>query len=143
MKLSSRSRYAMRAMLFLAQNQQQGPQPLSRIAQCGLPGNYLEQLLGQLRRQGLVCAVRGNQGGYLLAKPAREISLGQVIAAVEGPVQLSLCMQEAVCQEADSCGLHRTWSVVEEGIINLMDRFSLQDMLSNTGAVPEPDGGLV
>ena len=142
LKLSSKSRYAMRAMLFLAENELGGPQPLSRIVQCGLPGDYLEQLLGQLRRQGLVRSVRGNQGGYLLAKPARDITLGQVIDAVEGPARLCICAGEPdLCEQAGHCGLQRTWTVVTEGIQDLMDCYSLQDMLNNAGTSPV-NGGL-
>ncbi len=133
----------MRAMLYLAQNEREGPQPLSRIAEQGLPGDYLEQLLGRLRREGLVDTVRGNQGGYLLARPASEITLGQVIDAVEGPVRLDLCVGEPeTCEQAGTCGLHRTWSVVRDGIADLMDRYSLHDMLMNTGDEPDNDGGL-
>lgn len=133
MNLSSKSRYAMRAMQFLAESGQEGPQPLRRIAQCGLPLDYLEQLLGCLRRQGLVRSVRGRQGGYLLAKPANEISLGDVIMAVEGPVRLSICEQgDAYCQGRDSCTLQATWGKVSDGILNLMERYSLQDLVMDS-----------
>ncbi len=133
----------MRAMLYLAENEREGPQPLSRIAELGLPGDYLEQLLGRLRREGLVESVRGNQGGYLLARPARDITLGQVINAVEGPVRLDLCAGEPEnCEEAGTCGLQRTWSVVRDGIEDLMSRYSLHDMLMNTGEEPDNNGGL-
>jgi Rrf2 family protein len=132
----------MRAMLFLAENELGGPQPLSRIVQCGLPADYLEQLLGQLRRQGLVRSVRGTHGGYLLAKPAKEITLGQVIDAVEGPSRMVICAVEPeLCEQAGHCGMQRTWAMVTEGIQDLMDRYSLHDMLQNTGA-SQDNGGL-
>lgn len=142
MKLSSKSRYAMRAMLYLAEYEREGPQPLSRIAELGLPGHYLEQLLGRLRKEGLVDTVRGMQGGYLLARPARDITLGQVIDAVEGPVRMDLCAFEPDnCEETANCGLHRTWSQVTEGIADLMARYSLHDILMNTGHPPDNNGG--
>ena len=68
MKLTAKSRYAVRAMLFLAQAEHKGPQSLSLISGCGLPKDYLEQLLGTLRRSGLVAASRGAGGGYLSGK---------------------------------------------------------------------------
>lgn len=131
MKLSTKSRYAMRAMLFLAAMEQEGPQPLSRMAETGLPADYLEQLLGRLRRSGLVRSVRGKQGGYLLAKPAGDITLLQVIDAVEGMNRMNLCAcDETTCESRASCGLQSAWDKVTEGLFDLMASYNLKDMLN-------------
>lgn len=130
----------MRAMLFLAQREQEGPQPISRISQCGLPGNYLEQLLGKLRQQGLVRSVRGQAGGFMLAKPACEISLGQVIMAVEGEASLRICLDSDVCLQAGPCGLNSTWNEVAGKIQDVMSSYSLHDILKRAGNLPAPGG---
>ena len=87
MKLSTRGKYGLYAMVYLAQKAEEGPQPLRAIAQLGLPDHYLEQLLGSLRKAGLVTTVRGAQGGYQLAKPPDQISVGHIIDAMEGPLK--------------------------------------------------------
>jgi len=140
MKLSTKSRYAMRAMLFLAQRADEGPQPISRISACGLPGNYLEQLLGRLRQEGLVRSVRGQAGGFLLAKPAGDITLGQVISAVEGPQSLRICASLDACQRAEQCGLNKTWNEVALKIQDVMASYSLHDILMSGLDAPEAGG---
>lgn len=134
MKLSTKSRYAMRAMMFLAAREQEGPQPLSRIVESGLPGDYLEQLLGRLRKQGLVRSVRGKQGGYLLARPAQDITLLQVIDAVEGIHRMNLCDCDALtCSRQAWCGLQDAWDKVTEGLQDMMASYNLRDMLNQPG----------
>ncbi len=133
MKLTSKSRYAMRAMVFLAESGENAPMPLNKIARCGMPENYLEQLLGTLRRRGLVKSVRGNQGGYLLAKPACDITLGDIITAVDGPIKKSLCFSDkAKCDGLAGCGVSKTWDLVTDGIEQVVNRFSLSDMLGQS-----------
>lgn len=140
MKLSTKTRYAMRAMLFLAQRVDEGPQPISRISSCGLPANYLEQLLGKLRQRGLVRSVRGQAGGFLLAKPAWDITLGQVIAAVEGTQSLRICADSDACLRAEQCGLNKTWNEVALRIQDVMSSYSLHDILMS-GENPRGAGG--
>lgn len=89
MKLSTRGRYALSAMVFLASQSDMGPQTLATIARDTMPAQYLEQLLGQLRRNGLVTTVRGAQGGYAIARPPEEITVANILEATEGPVQMS------------------------------------------------------
>lgn len=140
MKLSVKSKYAMRAMLFLAEREQEGPQPISRISECGLPGNYLEQLLGMLRKQGLVRSVRGHSGGFLLAKPAAEITLDQVISAVEGSQSLRICMDNDACHQAELCMLNNTWNEVAQKIQDVMSSYTLHDILMRAGEKPALGG---
>lgn len=140
MKLTVKSKYAMRAMLYLAEREQEGPQPISRIAECGLPGNYLEQLLRKLRKQGLVRSVRGQSGGFLLARPANEITLDQVIGAVEGSQSLRICMDNEACHQADLCMLNNTWNEVAHKIQDVMSSYSLHDILMRAGEPPALGG---
>ena len=81
-------------MHYLAQHEQDGPQSLNRIASVGIPKQYLEQLLGGLRRNGLIRSVRGANGGYQIAKPSQEITVLDIIDAMEGPLALSDCIAD-------------------------------------------------
>ena len=94
MKLSTRGQYGLYAMHYLAQHEHEGPQSLNRIASTGIPKQYLEQLLGSLRRNGFIRAVRGASGGYQIAKPPAEISLLDIIDAMEGPLALCDCISD-------------------------------------------------
>ncbi len=132
MKLSTRGKYGLNAMVYLASKAQDGPQPLRAIAQSNLlPDQYLEQLLGCLRKAGLVNTVRGAQGGYQLAKPAGEITVGHIIDAMEGPLQLSECAieSEPTCPNSDICPTRRVWEYLTDSINSLLYSISLQDML--------------
>ncbi|MBQ7519489.1 MAG: Rrf2 family transcriptional regulator [Clostridia bacterium] len=132
MKLSTRGKYGLNAMVYLASKAQEGPQPLRAIAQSNLlPDQYLEQLLGCLRKAGLVNTVRGAQGGYQLAKPAGEITVGHIIDAMEGPLQLSECAieSEPTCPNSDICPTRRVWEYLTDSINSLLYSISLQDML--------------
>jgi len=132
LKLSTRGKYGLNAMVYLASKAQDGPQPLRAIAQSNLlPDQYLEQLLGCLRKAGLVNTVRGAQGGYQLAKPAGEITVGHIIDAMEGPLQLSECAieSEPTCPNSDICPTRRVWEYLTDSINSLLYSISLQDML--------------
>ena len=123
----------MRAMVCLAECDESDPQPLSRIAQCGMSSYYLEQLLGRLRKHGLVRSVRGNHGGYLLAKPAGDITLLDIITAVDGPIKKSLCYTDKnTCAKKEDCGVNQTWERVTYGIEQIIQRVSLSDMVAGS-----------
>lgn len=131
MKLTTKGRYALRAMLYLASNQQDVPLPVSQIAQCGLPRDYLEQLMATLRKEGLVRSVRGKDGGYHLAKPAKDISLLQVITAVEGPLQVEVCEpSDQTCGELAQCGLRSAWSSLTDEIHQVLNRYTLDQIMT-------------
>ena len=102
MKLSTKGRYGLAAMLFLARHDEEGPVSLRSMAATGIQPDYLEQLLGSLRKAGLVTTCRGAQGGYSLAKKPEEITVGEVITATEGPVRFCDCGTDsaACCQRS-------------------------------------------
>ncbi len=130
MKLSTRGRYAIHAMYDLACHTECGPQPIKAIAERqDVPEAYLEQLFGQLRRAGLVTSTRGSQGGYTLSRPAREISVGDVLRAVEGPLAITDCLSdEALCDRAGRCPTRVVWQKVSAALESAVDGISLQDM---------------
>ncbi len=132
MKLSTRGQYALHAMIFLARKAGEGPQSLKTIAEDGLPEQYLEQVLGALRRSGLVTTVRGAAGGYRIARPASEITVANILESTEGPVNLSECVGDsASCPRGAACATRDLWAYLTDNINHLMQGISLQDVLQN------------
>lgn len=131
MKLSTKGKYALYAMHYLAQKSGEGPQPLKAIAEVGIPEQYLEQLLGNLRRAGLLKTVRGAQGGYQLAKAPGDVTVGDIIEATEGPISLSECLShETRCAKSGGCAARLVWEELTGSINNVLQGITLQDMLS-------------
>ena len=132
MKLSTRGKYGLYAMYYLAQRQGQGPQSLQSITSTGVPKQYLEQLLGNLRRSGLVTTVRGVQGGYQIAKPPSAISILDIIDAMEGPLELSECMTDkSQCFQSYQCPVRRVWEKLTDSINHELSQVRLASMLEN------------
>lgn len=131
MKLSTRGKYGLYAMYFLALHAGEGPQTLQSISTVGVPKQYLEQILGNLRRAGLVSTVRGAQGGYQIARDPQETSLRDIIDAVEGPIELSECASsEHNCQKSGTCPVRWVWQRVTDSINHELEKIKLSDMLN-------------
>ncbi len=133
MKLSTRCRYGIHAMFDLAQNAGNGPQTIRAIAERQLvPEQYLEQIIGALRKEGLVVSVRGAQGGYMLSRPPSEISIGELVRLLEGPVLMADCIQDAdACIRSGQCPSRVVWSRLTDRINEVVDAITLQDMLED------------
>ncbi len=133
MKLSTKGRYGIHAMYDLAQFGSDTPQPIKSIAERqNIPEAYLEQLIGQLRRSGLVRSVRGAQGGYLLARTPAEITVGEVLRTLEGELAVVDClMEEDACHKACSCPTRVVWKKLRDGLNEIVDGITLQDMLDD------------
>ena len=132
MKLSTRGKYGLYAMIYLAQHDGEGPQSLKAIAELGTPEAYLEQLLGSLRRAELVKTVRGAQGGYQLSRPAEEITARDILEAMEGPFSLSDCVNDpdAACARSGNCPAKSVWEFLTDKFNGLLDSISLSDMVN-------------
>ncbi len=131
MKLSTRGKYGLYAMFYLATQAGNGPQPLKSIAETGVPEQYLEQLLGSLRRAGLVATVRGVQGGYQLAREPSLITVGDILDATEGPVSLADCLKDGEpCTKSTGCPSRMVWSRLTKQINGLLQSITLSDMLT-------------
>lgn len=133
MKLSTRCRYGIHAMFDLAQNLGNGPQAIRAIADRQIvPEQYLEQIIGLLRREGYVTSMRGAQGGYVLARPPGEITIGELIRLLEGPVMMADCMVDAdACIRSGQCPSRLVWERLTNCINMVIDSISLQDMLED------------
>ena len=133
MKLSTKGRYGIHAMYDLAQFGSETPQPIKSIAERqNIPEAYLEQLIGQLRRSGLVKSVRGAQGGYLLSRSPSEITVGEVLRTLEGELAMVDCLlEEDACHKACSCPTRVVWKKLRDGMNAIVDGITLQDMLDD------------
>lgn len=138
-------------MYELARSARGGPLPLHVIARRqGLSQHYLEQLVGPLREAGLVRSVRGAQGGYQLARPAQEITVGDVVRVLEGPIAVTDCTVPGAgvehCGRAEGCVARGVWERVSQSIARVLDSITLADLCREAGetgcedAVPNEGG---
>lgn len=110
MKLSTKGRYAVTAMMDIALHEKVGPVTLADISQCqGISLSYLEQLFSKLRKNGLVKGVRGPGGGYRLAKSADQISVADIIDSVDEKLDLTKCGGRGDCNNGEQCLTHKLW----------------------------------
>ncbi|MGQ0804095.1 MAG: RrF2 family transcriptional regulator [Actinomycetota bacterium] len=136
MKVSTRGDYAARALLSLALHGSDRPTSVKEIAErTTLPQPYLEQILLAVKGAGLVRSKRGVGGGYVLARPAEEITLAEILAAVEGP--LTTLMEEHDHCEGH-CVLQEVWVGVSEETRQILERFTLSDLVERT-RIGHPD----
>ncbi len=133
MRLSTRGRYGVKAMCDLAEHYGGGPVGIKTIAQRQqLSEMYLEQLVGVLRKNGLLNSIRGAHGGYELSRSPSEISIGDILRVLEGDMAPSECVhEEHACDNAESCASRRVWVRLYKSITDVMDAMTLQDLLSD------------
>jgi len=132
MRLTSKGRYAVTAMLDVALHSQEGPVPLADISERqGISLSYLEQLFSRLRKNGLVASVRGPGGGYLLGKDASEIAVGAVITAVDESVDATRCQGKEGCQNGERCLTHTLWRDLSERISGFLNDITIGELVNN------------
>lgn len=136
MNLTTKGRYAVMAMVDLSLHQEQSPMALADIAnRQDITINYLEQLFAKLKKARLVSSVRGPGGGYKLARSSMEISLLDIIKAVDEPLKMTRCNEGAQggCLKKDSkCITHHIWKGLGEHINCYLDAITLQDVYSQS-----------
>ena len=144
MKMSTKGRYGLRAMIELASHTDEQPVPLSVIARSEeISERYLEQLMTKMKKAGLVTSCRGSAGGYSLAKKSDEISVGEVLRAVEGnlnPVDCS-ASTEAACENSSACVAKYVWQKVNDSINSAVDSISLAELVDKIPAEGEKQAG--
>ena len=130
MRLTTKGRYAVTAMLDLALHHEGGPVALGDIAQRqGISLSYLEQLFTRLRRRGLVCSTRGPGGGYRLGREARHIAVADVILAVDEPVDATRCGGLENCQGDERCLTHDLWRDLSQQIRRFLSDVDLAKLV--------------
>ncbi|MCG6867327.1 MAG: Rrf2 family transcriptional regulator [Gammaproteobacteria bacterium] len=137
MRLSTKGRYAVTAMMDLAIHEQDKPVTLAEISLCqGISLSYLEQLFAKLRKCGLVEGVRGPGGGYRLASPSDQITIAQVISAVDEEVDVKRCRGNEDCQHGERCLTHDLWDDLSKQLYEFLDGITLA-MFANRPEVRE------
>lgn len=132
MRLTSKGRYAVTAMLDVALHSHQGPVPLADISERqGISLSYLEQLFSRLRRNALVSSVRGPGGGYLLGKNPAAIAVGAVITAVDESVDATRCQGKESCQQGERCLTHVLWRDLSVRISDFLNGITLAELVNN------------
>ncbi|MGR8934491.1 MAG: Fe-S cluster assembly transcriptional regulator IscR [Gammaproteobacteria bacterium] len=130
MRLTTKGRYAVTAMLDLAFHSQRKPVTLTEIAaRQTISLSYLEQLFARLRRGGMVTGVRGPGGGYQLSRNAKDINIADIIAAVDEPLDSTKCGGKGNCQKNEACLTHDLWMGLSEQIRDYLKSISLGDLL--------------
>lgn len=130
MRLTTKGRYAVTAMLDLALNAGKGPVSLAEIAgRQELSLSYLEQLFSKLRRKELVASARGPGGGYRLGKPAADVSVADIISAVDESVDVTNCAGKSDCNEGQVCLTHHLWNDLTRQINAFLSGISLEDLV--------------
>lgn len=130
MRLTTKGRYAVTAMLDLALHYQQGPISLSDISsRQEISLSYLEQLFSKLRKSGLVSSVRGPGGGYQLMAPACEIFIADIITAVDENIDATNCHGKGDCQQGSICLTHHLWTDLSSQIQGFLQGISLASLI--------------
>lgn len=134
MKLSTRGRYGLKAMVQLALQYGEGPIPLNSIAEAqNISESYLEQLMAILRKEGMLNSVRGAQGGYMLSRPPEKITVGNILRALEGDIVPADCVIEdeiPKCDKEEYCVIKLVWMKMRDSINDVIDSITLQDMVN-------------
>lgn len=133
MRLSTKGKYGVAAMYELSTYYNQKPVSLKEIAQKQEYSiAYLEQLFSTLKKERLITSQRGAKGGYQLAKPPEKITVGEIIRALEGPIEFSECVggsEDFKCDRSAICVTKDIWKEVNENINNVIDNITLKDLL--------------
>ena len=131
MRLTTKGRFAVTAMIDLALREHAGPVALAGISgRQSISLSYLEQLFGKLRRNALVESVRGPGGGYRLGRAAADISVAEIIHAVDEPVDATQCQGKENCLDDGRCLTHDLWANLNAHMVEFLDGVSLEALIA-------------
>lgn len=132
MRLTTKGRFAVTAMVDLGMRQTHGPVTLAAISERQhISLSYLEQLFGRLRRARLVTSVRGPGGGYNLGRPLKEISVADIIVAVDEPLDATQCAGKENCHDDRRCMTHDLWARLNEKMYDYLSSVTLADLVDH------------
>ena len=135
MRLTTKGRFAVTAMVDLAMRHGSGPVTLAEISgRQKISLSYLEQLFGKLRRHGIVDSVRGPGGGYCLARDMGEVSVSDIILAVDEPIDATQCGGKENCRDEGKCLTHDLWATLNERIFDYLGSVNLRQLVDNQKA---------
>jgi Rrf2 family transcriptional regulator, iron-sulfur cluster assembly transcription factor len=131
MRLSTKGRYAVTAMMDIALHEKMGPVTLADISQCqGISLSYLEQLFAKLRRSGLVEGVRGPGGGYKLARSSGLISIADIIQSVDEKLDMTTCGGKGNCSNGEKCLTHKLWFDLSCNLFEFLNGIKLEQYVN-------------
>ncbi|MFR1707762.1 MAG: RrF2 family transcriptional regulator [Clostridium sp.] len=132
MKLSTKGRYGVKAMVDLAINYGKNPIPIKSISsRQNISEYYLEQLFSMLRKAELINSIRGSNGGYILAKNPKDITVYQILEVLEGPIEISTCLESDGCNNIDCCATRMVWKKIKDSIDSVTTSITLQDIVDD------------
>jgi len=132
MKLSTKGRYGVKAMVDLAINYGEQPISIKSISERqSISEYYLEQLFSSLRHAKLIKSVRGAQGGYILNRAPEEITIYDVINVLEGPIEISDCIEDGACNKVDCCATRLLWKKIKNSIDSVTSSITLKDIVDD------------
>lgn len=130
MILSTKGRYGLKAIFELSLSYGDGPIPLKKICdKYAISENYLEQLFGKLKKAGYIQTTRGTLGGYSLAMPPKQITVGMILRTLEGEITTSDCLNKDICSRESICATRVIWEKIEKSINDVIDNITLEDMI--------------
>ena len=140
MGISTKSTYGIRAMFELALYHSRGPVSVTHVSEKeNISVSYLEQLLSKLRRKGLVKSIRGPKGGYVLAKKPKEISVGEIVRALDGDITPVHCVNNKPsnrgCKMIDKCVTKAVWKKLKDAVNSSLDSVTLKDLCNDAKAM--------
>jgi len=142
MRLTTKGRFAVTAMIDLGLRQHKGPVTLAGISQRQrISLSYLEQLFAKLRRHGLVESTRGPGGGYTLGKPMTDVSVADIIFAVDEPLDATQCGGRENCDNDQRCMTHELWASLNRHMVDFLDSVSLHDLVEQQKAKEKAKAG--
>jgi Rrf2 family cysteine metabolism transcriptional repressor len=132
MKLSTKGRYGVKAMVDLAINYGEQPVSIKSISERqSISEYYLEQLFSSLRKAKLIKSIRGAQGGYVLNRAPEEITIYDVINVLEGPIEVSNCIDDGACNNIDCCATRLLWKKIKNSIDSVTSSITLKDIVDD------------
>ena len=130
MQITRSGEYGLRGLLFLAM---QPPEKVALVSEISrdqkIPETFLAKIFQRLSKAGLLRSVRGAKGGFSLGKPANEITMREIVEAIEGPIALNRCLlRHGECEEEKICPLRPVWEEVQQRFIEVLDRTTMEDL---------------
>jgi Rrf2 family protein len=141
MRLTRATEYAYRALRFLASRKEERWFSIQEIAQAEeMPVQFLAKVMQHLTQAGLVHSACGKTGGYRLGRPAAQVKMADVFLAMEGPLSVNMCMMYPTdCKFVEHCKVHNVWQELQDAILNVMNRHTLEEILPTGVPFPLPE----
>ncbi|WP_066873102.1 RrF2 family transcriptional regulator [Clostridium mediterraneense] len=132
MKLSTKGRYGVKAMVDLAIHYDDKPVSIKVISQRqNISDYYLEQLFSSLRKAKLIRSIRGAQGGYVLNRDPKDITVADIMNVLEGPIEIAECIENTACNNIDACATRVLWKKIKTSIDDVLGSVTLQDIVND------------